>query len=190
MKRVYISDRCANNHNSALWFKFLRSIFGLFLWVLEQCCPPFSRLAVNNLLFFTDGHAMDGAVNRRLLTAVTRIWPEAHLCGVCGGQGDIGSVFFSPSISVFPCQYQSTNALYVTYIRPPWMLCNLLLWRYNSGRVLAFSTISLHLRRSWTCSAHLISFIFFSIHSWHHLPIETWAFLLIFLWMVSICVLF
>lgn len=112
MKRVYISDRCANNHNSALWFKFLRSIFGLFLWVLEQCCPPFSRLAVNNLLFFTDGHAMDGAVNRRLLTAVTRIWPEAHLCGVCGGQGDIGSVFFSPSISVFPCQYQSTNASY------------------------------------------------------------------------------
>jgi hypothetical protein len=37
----------------------------------------------------------------------------------------------------------------------------LLLWRYNSGRVLAFSTISFHLRRSWTCSVHFISFIFF-----------------------------
>ena len=37
----------------------------------------------------------------------------------------------------------------------------LLLWRYNSDRVLAFSTISFHLRRSWTCSAHFICFIFF-----------------------------
>jgi len=37
----------------------------------------------------------------------------------------------------------------------------LLLWHYNSDRVLAFSTISFHLRRSCTCSAHFISFIFF-----------------------------
>jgi hypothetical protein len=41
----------------------------------------------------------------------------------------------------------------------------LLLWRYNSGRVLAFSTISFHLRRSWTCPAHFISFIFFKSSS-------------------------
>ena len=34
-------------------------------------------------------------------------------------------------------------------------------WRYNSGRILAFSTISFHLRRSWICSAHFISLIFF-----------------------------
>ena len=32
----------------------------------------------------------------------------------------------------------------------------LLLLRYNSGRVLAFSTISFYLRRSWTCSAHFM----------------------------------
>ena len=37
----------------------------------------------------------------------------------------------------------------------------LLLWRYNSDRFLAFSTIYFHLRRSCTCSAHFISFIFF-----------------------------
>jgi len=37
----------------------------------------------------------------------------------------------------------------------------LLLWRYNSDTVLAFSTISFHFRRSCTCSAHFISFIFF-----------------------------
>ena len=37
----------------------------------------------------------------------------------------------------------------------------LLLWRYNSGRILTFSTISFYLRRSWICSAHFMSFIFF-----------------------------
>jgi len=37
----------------------------------------------------------------------------------------------------------------------------LLAWRYNSGRVLAFSTIPFHLRRSWACSVHFMSFIFF-----------------------------
>jgi len=46
---------------------------------------------------------------------------------------------------------------------PPQMYAKYLLldWRYNSGRVLAFSTISFHLRRSWTCSVHFMSFIFF-----------------------------
>jgi hypothetical protein len=47
----------------------------------------------------------------------------------------------------------------------------LLLWRYNSGRVLAFSTVPFHLRRSWTCPVHFIILIF-SGHSWH-LPIGT-----------------
>ena len=40
-------------------------------------------------------------------------------------------------------------------------LLHLLLWRYNSDSILAFWTISLRLRRSCTCSAHFISFIFF-----------------------------
>jgi len=43
----------------------------------------------------------------------------------------------------------------------PDLTTSLLLWRYNSDRVLAFSTISFHLGRSWTCSAHFVSFIFF-----------------------------
>jgi len=37
----------------------------------------------------------------------------------------------------------------------------LLLWRCNSDIVLAFSTISFHLRRSCTCSNQFTSFIFF-----------------------------
>ena len=36
-----------------------------------------------------------------------------------------------------------------------------LLWCYNSDRILTFSTISFHLRRSCTCSAYFVSFIFF-----------------------------
>jgi len=42
------------------------------------------------------------------------------------------------------------------------LLLLLLAWCYNSGSVLAFSTISFHLRRSWTCSVHFMSFIFFT----------------------------
>ena len=41
------------------------------------------------------------------------------------------------------------------------LLLLLVAWRYNSGRVLAFSTIPFHLRRSWTWSVHFMSFIFF-----------------------------
>jgi len=37
----------------------------------------------------------------------------------------------------------------------------LFLWHYNSERLLAFSTVSSHLRQSRTCSAHFTSFIFF-----------------------------
>ena len=37
----------------------------------------------------------------------------------------------------------------------------LLLWRYISDKFLPFSTISFHLERSCTCSAHFTSFIFF-----------------------------
>jgi len=37
----------------------------------------------------------------------------------------------------------------------------LLLWRYSSDTVLAFSTISFHLRQSCTCFAHFVSFVFF-----------------------------
>jgi len=68
------------------------------------------------------------------------------------------------------------------------MSASLLAWRYNSGRVLAFSTIPFHLRRSWICSVHFMSFILFRsllTSSYHY---GTGVFLLVFLWMVSICV--
>jgi len=47
------------------------------------------------------------------------------------------------------------------WVLPFTVLALLRAWRYNSGTVLAFSKIPFHLRRSWTCSVHFMSFIFF-----------------------------
>ena len=38
------------------------------------------------------------------------------------------------------------------------LLLLLLLWHYNSGRVLAFSRVAFHLKRSRTCSTHFTFF--------------------------------
>jgi hypothetical protein len=48
---------------------------------------------------------MAQAVSRRPLTAEARVSPR----GICGGQSGIGTGF-SPSTSVFPCQFHSTGA--------------------------------------------------------------------------------
>ena len=65
----------------------------------------------------------------------------------------------------------------------------LLLWRYNSERILAFSTISFHLEWSCTCSAHFTSFIFFksSLTSSHPagLPVNGFHLCFLFTMLVS-----
>ena len=74
------------------------------------------------------------------------------------------------------------------------IIINLLLlrlWRYNSDTVLAFSTISFRLRRSCTCSAHFISFIFFtsfltsSSHRDLGLPVNGFHLCILFTMLVS-----
>jgi hypothetical protein len=49
-------------------------------------------------------------ISRRPLTAEPRVRTRFNPCGICGGQSDT-EVGFSPSFSVFSCQYQSTVAL-------------------------------------------------------------------------------
>jgi len=39
----------------------------------------------------------------------------------------------------------------------------LLLWLYSSGRLLAFSTVPFHIRRSWTCPAPFYKFQLFQV---------------------------
>jgi hypothetical protein len=52
---------------------------------------------------------MAQAVSRRPLTAETRVRSRVSPCRICGGQSGT-ETGFSPSTSVFPCQFHSTGA--------------------------------------------------------------------------------
>ena len=55
------------------------------------------------------GRAMAQAVSRRPLTADARVRSRLGPCGICGGRSSVG-IGFSPSTSVFPCQFHSTRS--------------------------------------------------------------------------------
>jgi hypothetical protein len=52
---------------------------------------------------------MAQAVSRRPPTVEARVLSRVGSCGICGGQSGTGAGF-SPSSSVFPCQFRSTGA--------------------------------------------------------------------------------
>jgi hypothetical protein len=65
---------------------------------VETCCTKWQL-----------GRAMARAVSRWPLTAEARVRSWVSPCGICGGHS--GTVTgFSPSTSVFPCQFHSTGA--------------------------------------------------------------------------------
>jgi hypothetical protein len=68
------------------------------------------------------GRAMVQVVSRRPLTAEARVRSRVNPCGICGGQSGSGTGF-SPSSSVFPCQYHSAVALQTHII---WGMRNML----------------------------------------------------------------
>jgi hypothetical protein len=65
---------------------------------------------------------MAQVVSSRPLTAEARVRARVNPCGICGGQSVTGTGF-SPSSSVFPCQYHSTVALQTHII---WGMRNML----------------------------------------------------------------
>jgi hypothetical protein len=65
---------------------------------------------------------MAQVVSRRPLPTEARVRPWVNPCGICGGQNGTGTGF-SPSSSVFRCQYHSTVALQTHFI---WGMRNML----------------------------------------------------------------
>jgi hypothetical protein len=65
---------------------------------------------------------MAQVVSHRPLTAEARVRDRVNPCGICGGQSGKGTGF-SPSSSVFPCQYHSAVALQTHII---WGMRNML----------------------------------------------------------------
>jgi hypothetical protein len=57
------------------------------------------------------GRAMAQVVMRRPLNSEDRVQARISPCGICGGQSGTGTGF-SPSSSVFLCQYRSTMTLH------------------------------------------------------------------------------
>ena len=75
---------------------------------------PFPPLPVSLSLSITlVKHATAQVVSRQPVIAETRVPSQASPCKVCGGQGGT-ETGLSPSTSVFPFRYHSTNTAYST----------------------------------------------------------------------------
>jgi hypothetical protein len=89
---------------SELALQFLTSVFIIISFAYVRI-----QLFGNETNKWKFGRAMAQAVSRRPPTAEARFRSRVSPCGICGGQSGTGTGF-SPSTSVFPCQFHSTGA--------------------------------------------------------------------------------
>jgi hypothetical protein len=74
------------------------------------CTIPPRKINHCNHFKCLSGRAMAQAVSHRLFTAEAWVRAWVNPCWICGGQNGTGTGF-SPSSSIFPCQYHSTVTL-------------------------------------------------------------------------------
>ena len=67
-------------------------------------------LCFMHMLVSVNDHMVQ-ALSRRPAIAEARVQSQARPCGICGARSGTG-IRFSPSSSVFPCQYHSASATY------------------------------------------------------------------------------
>jgi hypothetical protein len=86
-------------------------VYGYHSFLETRCRLIGSRVVRRSGLFLypEKGSVMAQAVSRRPPNAEAWIRYRVSPCGICGGQSGTGTGF-SPSTSVFPCQYHSTGA--------------------------------------------------------------------------------
>ena len=95
--------------NSHLFLKcYVSSTFPCFLCCFPKgcLCSPIKAKWFLYALSTIYGRAMAQAVSRLPPTADARVRSRVSPCGICGGQRQV----FSPSTSVFPCEFHSTGA--------------------------------------------------------------------------------
>jgi hypothetical protein len=81
------------------------SLFCEIGYIVGTFIPPHKKNKIRYILtLVASGRAMVQVVSRRPLTLEARIRARVNPCGICGGQSGTGTGF-SPSSSVFPCQY-------------------------------------------------------------------------------------
>jgi hypothetical protein len=86
------------------------TLFSDALTTVEIIKPGLRSSVLTSFTVSTNiGRAKAQAVSRRPPTAEAWVRSQVSPCGICGGQSGTGTCF-SPSTSVFPCQFHSTGA--------------------------------------------------------------------------------
>jgi hypothetical protein len=89
-------------------FKISNATFFLFMDLVDSQCKQglFPENSINHLIFVTVKYGPCHGSGRYSppLTTDARIRARVNPCGICGGQSDTGTGYFSQSYSVFPRQ--------------------------------------------------------------------------------------